>query len=72
MSTCHHDWDPIKGWIGRYRCKLCDGVGYKRRGVMNLYMCAALRANRQKCGNIAVVVKADKARNRCKEHKIDE
>ena len=23
-----HDWKPIQGWPGRYRCRVCSVIGY--------------------------------------------
>lgn len=24
-----HDWQPLQGWHGRYRCSSCGGLGYR-------------------------------------------
>jgi hypothetical protein len=29
-----HDWRPLIGWQGRYRCESCAALGY--RGLINL------------------------------------
>lgn len=26
---CKHFWQPIEGWVGRYRCTHCKAVGYR-------------------------------------------
>lgn len=28
-TTCEHDWKPITGWMGRYKCEHCHIIGYK-------------------------------------------
>ncbi len=28
-----HDWQPLSGWSGRYRCETCRILGY--RGIVN-------------------------------------
>jgi len=25
-----HDWKPIQGWSGRYRCRVCRVIGYRK------------------------------------------
>jgi hypothetical protein len=27
---CGHDWKPIEGWVGRYRCSWCNIIGYRK------------------------------------------
>jgi hypothetical protein len=27
--TCEHSWRPIPRWSGRYRCTLCQAIGYR-------------------------------------------
>ena len=26
-----HDWKPVNGWVGRYRCPTCHCFGYRKR-----------------------------------------
>lgn len=35
-GTIHdiHEWQPVKGWCGRYRCPLCQAFGYNARSVL--------------------------------------
>ena len=31
MSEPHeHDWQPCRGWMGRYRCSICLALGYRK------------------------------------------
>lgn len=30
--ACVHDWQPIMGWVGRYRCTRCGGIGHRCTG----------------------------------------
>jgi hypothetical protein len=27
---CGHNWKPIHSWSGRYRCKWCEAIGYRK------------------------------------------
>jgi hypothetical protein len=27
--THDHGWEPIQGWYGRYRCRLCGALGHR-------------------------------------------
>jgi hypothetical protein len=29
VTDCKHDWQPIVRWNGRYRCSLCEAIGYR-------------------------------------------
>lgn len=33
MADHAHDWQPVLGYVGRYRCVLCGAFGYKSRPV---------------------------------------
>lgn len=70
MTACGHDWYPVPGWNGRYRCKWCKGLGYKHvvtggmRGPLSrldVYVCRY-----PGCSEPAVV--GPKKGQRCREH----
>lgn len=51
-----HDWQPIEGWCGRYRCSKCQVIGYRkfvmdrtaRNGTVIIpYACAHPGCNRK-------------------------
>jgi len=27
-----HGWDPLSGWVGRYRCRFCRAIGHRMTG----------------------------------------
>lgn len=70
MIECpEHEWEPLTGWVGRYRCVNCRVLAFKplTRGAvergekMRVYIC-----KKPKCINPAVTHKG--GRQLCKEH----
>jgi len=33
MPGCEHDWQPVRKWSGRYRCRECHAYGYRKAVV---------------------------------------
>ena len=75
-----HDWQPIDGWCGRYRCKTCRIAGYRPRIVtldveggpyggtaITPYVCAVTRGG-VRCGCPAEW--RQKGTWKCREHSL--
>jgi hypothetical protein len=73
-----HDWQPVQGWVGRYRCAGCGVLGYRgvtqpdvhyvageKPEVIFPYLCAS-KVGGQPCGRGAVT---RKPRQACAEHR---
>ena len=84
VAFCAHQvWEPLEGWIGRYRCTGCSGVGHvdvSQEGGIIAYLCAKRIydistvggrkvSKGRACGRIAVKVGAYASKNRCAEHR---
>lgn len=69
-----HDWKPISGWTGRYRCEGCLALGYRalvsasptaygrRTSEIVPYTCS-------KCPKPAVVRDVKRKKQFCEDHK---
>jgi len=59
MSSCGHEWHPVPGWNGRYRCRWCKGLAYKHivTGGMrgNILKTEVYVCRHDGCGEPAVV-----------------
>jgi hypothetical protein len=71
-----HQWEPIQGWVGRYRCSACKVIAYKGlcigRPVLGgkrltqfiPYKCQAKKKDGEHCSAPAVKMKPQ----RCVAH----
>lgn len=73
-ATCNHQWEPLHGWVGRYRCAACFVVGYKQRLTTGFgstevvpYRCTATK-NGKACGALVIYSHADEGTRLCPEH----
>jgi RNase P subunit RPR2 len=69
---CGHEFEPIQGWTGRYRCKWCKALAYRRtvlpKGIREkrssqivVYTCSV-------CGADATYYNRKSKSSFCKEH----
>jgi hypothetical protein len=64
---CGHDWQPLERWSGRYRCRDCRTIAYRK-----LVIGRAKRGRPEeiipykcKCGNLATYRSHELGRNFC-------
>lgn len=77
---CGGTWEPLRGWVGRYRCAKCGAFGY-RRGINDCaYARVDARGNQHtreyiteyRCGHAGCespAVAKDRRRWSCAEHR---
>jgi hypothetical protein len=82
QHACGGAWEPMPGWVGRYRCNRCGVIGY-RRGINDMAYSRADESGNQRtleyivayccktkgCGQPAVA--KDKGKWRCGEHRAE-